>query len=159
MYCSSCGAESTLELNYCNRCGANMSQVIAPQQQIVPMSLTKPVVAIGLTTLILTLGGFAVLGIAAFNLGQVFRTPDPLIAMMIFGMITIAISDIMLLRLLSRIVRTALEGRPVAHLPKAAAREVPKQLSPRLEPVPSVTENTTRTFTPLFRESSDRGTK
>jgi hypothetical protein len=159
MYCSSCGAESTLELNYCNRCGANMSQVIAPQQQIAPISLTKPVVAIGLTTLLLTLGGFAVLGIAAFNLAQVLRTSDPLIAMMMFGMITIAISDIMLLRLLSRIVRTALEGRPVAHLPKAAPREVPKQLSPRLEPVPSVTENTTRTFSPLFRESSDRGTK
>jgi len=136
-----------------------MSQVIAPQQQIAPISVTKPVVAIGLTTLLLTLGGFAVLAIAAFNLAQVFRTSDPLIAMMMFGMITIAISDIMLLRLLSRIVRAALEGRPVAHLPKAPPREVPKQLSPRLEPVPSVTENTTRTFTPLFRESSDRGTK
>ena len=34
-----------------------------------------------------------------------------------------------------------------------------QQLPPRLEPVPSVTENTTRTFEPVYREPSDRGTR
>jgi hypothetical protein len=34
-----------------------------------------------------------------------------------------------------------------------------QQLSPpRLEGIPSVTENTTRTFSPIYREPSDRGT-
>ena len=30
---------------------------------------------------------------------------------------------------------------------------------PRMEPVPSVTENTTRTFSPIYREPADRGTR
>jgi len=32
-----------------------------------------------------------------------------------------------------------------------------QQLPPRMEPVGSVTENTTRTFSPIYREPSDRG--
>ena len=159
MYCPSCGAESTLELNYCNRCGANMVQALAPSQQIVPLNITKPILAIGLTTVLLTLGGFGILAIAAYNLAQVFQRADPIIALLMFGMITIMISDIMLIRMLSRIVRTSLDAKQVVQLPKPAPQELPRQLSPRLDPVPSVTEHTTRTFTPAFRETSDRGTK
>ncbi len=159
MYCPSCGAESALELNYCNRCGANMASLIAPAREIVPVSLTKPAVAIGLTTLLLTLGGFGVLVIGAINLALVLKDPDIIIPLIMFGMITILVSDIMLIRLLSRIIRASLDTKPTAQLPKPAVKEVPRQLSPRLEPVPSVTEHTTRTFTPAFKEPPDRGTK
>jgi len=158
MYCPSCGAESALELNYCNRCGANMASSIAPVREIVPISLTKPAVAIGLTTLLLTLGGFGVLLVGAINLAIVLKNSDPIIAFMMFGMITIMVSDIMLIRLLSRIIRASLDTKPIVQLPKPA-KEVPRQLSPRLEPVPSVTEHTTRTFTPAFKEPPDRGTR
>ena len=159
MYCPSCGAESALELNYCNRCGANMASSIAPAREIVPVSLTKPAVAIGLTTLLLTLGGFSVLVEGAIKLAIVLKNSDPIIAFMMFGMITIMVSDIMLIRLLSRIIRASLDTKPIAQLPKPAVKEVPRQLSPRLEPVPSVTEHTTRTFTPAFKEPPDRGTR
>ena len=159
MYCPSCGAESALELNYCNRCGANMASSIAPVREIVPISLTKPAVAIGLTTLLLTLGGFGVLLVGAINLAIVLKNSDPIIAFMMFGMITIMVSDIMLIRLLSRIIRASLDTKPIAQLPKPAVKEVPRQLGPRLEPVPSVTEHTTRTFTPAFKEPPDRGTR
>jgi hypothetical protein len=159
MYCPSCGAESALELNYCNRCGANMASSLVPSQQIVPVSLTKPAVAIGLTTTLITLGGFGVLVEGAIKLAQVFHDPDPIMAIIMLGMATIMVSDIMLIRLLSRIIRASLDTKPIAQLPKLAVKEVPKQLSPRLEPVPSVTEHTTRTFTPAFKEPSDRGTK
>lgn len=159
MYCPSCGAESALDLNYCNRCGANMVQTLAPAQQIAPLSITKPAIAIGLTSVILTLGGFGVLAIAGYNLARVFPNPDPLMALMVIGMATIMISDIILLRLLSRIVRTSLETRQVVQLPKLATQELPRQLNPRFEPVPSITEHTTRTFTPALRETPDRGTK
>jgi hypothetical protein len=37
---------------------------------------------------------------------------------------------------------------PVPHLPP-----------PRMEPVGSVTENTTRTFAPIYREPADKGTR
>ena len=159
MYFSSCGAESALELNYCNRCGANMASSIAPVREIVPVSLTKPAVAIGLTTLLLTLGGFAVLAVGAINLALVLKDTDAIIPLVMFGMITILVSDIMLIRLLSRIIRASLDPKPIAQLPKPAVKEGPRQLSPRLEPVPSVTEHTTRTFTPAFKEPPDRGTR
>ena len=40
------------------------------------------------------------------------------------------------------------DRQPAHHLPP-----------PRMEPVPSVTENTTRTFSPVYREPVDRGTR
>jgi hypothetical protein len=114
-----------------------------------------PALIIGAITVLLTLGGFTVLAVAARGLARALQTPDPLIALMVFGMSTIMICDILLLRLLSRIVKASLETRQVVQLPKPPARETPRQLSPRLEPVPSVTEHTTRTFSPAFRETAD----
>jgi hypothetical protein len=158
MYCPSCGAESTLDLNYCNRCGANMTAALA-SSQIVSANLTKPAVAIGLTTLAITLGGFAVLVEGAVKLAQVFHQSDPIMAVIMFGMITIMVSDIMLIRLLSRIIKASLETKPVLQLAKPVVKEGPRQLNPRLDPVPSVTEHTTRTFSPAFKAPSERGTK
>jgi hypothetical protein len=136
-----------------------MVQSLAPTQLVASIDITKPAVVIGLTTVLLTLGGFAILSIAAYNLAQVFTRGDPIIALLMFGMITIMISDIILLRLLSRIVRTSLDAKPIMQLPKPVTQELPRHLNPRLEPVPSVTEHTTRTFPAAFREKPDRGTK
>jgi hypothetical protein len=159
MYCPSCGTESALDLNYCNRCGANMTAAMAPQQ-IVTTNITKPVLVIGLLTTILTIGGFGVLAIGAYNLARVFTHPDPIMALMMFGMATIMVSDIMLIRLLSRIVRSSLEPRPIVQPLRLQQTSEPlRQLSPRLEPISSVTDHTTRTFSPAYREAADRGTK
>jgi hypothetical protein len=97
----------------------------------------------------------------AIKLAQVFNVQDPIMAIIMLGMTTILVSDIMLIRLLSRIINASLEAKkePPASLPKPQSREIPRQLNPKLEPVPSVTEHTTRTFSPMFREPSDRGTK
>lgn len=160
MYCSSCGAESALELNYCSRCGANMTLAIEPVREIVPISLTKPAMVIGLLMTLITLGGFSILIAGAITMAQVFRQSDPVIAIILIGMMTIGAIDIMLGRLLSRIVRASLETKQIVpQLPKQQAKVAPKQLNPRLEPVPSVTEHTTRTFSPAFREASDSGTQ
>ena len=159
MYCPSCGAELTLELKYCSRCGANVAAPIEPVRELVPISLTMPTLAIGLIVTLITLGGFALLITGAIKLASVFHVPDPIMAIILFGMCTIVIVDILLLRLLSRIVRASLDAKKESpSLPKQS-RETPRQLSPQLLPVPSVTEHTTRTFSPVYREPSDRGTK
>ena len=160
MYCPSCGAELTLELKYCNRCGANIATPVAPVRELVPISLTMPTVVIGLTVALLTLGGFAVLIEGAIKLATIFHVPDPIMAILVLGIGTIIACDILLLRLLSRMVRATLDIKKEApSLPRPQSRETPRQLSPQLEPVPSVTEHTTRTFSPMFREPTDRGTK
>jgi len=159
MFCSSCGAECALELNYCSRCGANITSVTTPPTQLVPINLTKPALILGATTTILTLGGFALIVTAAINLALVFKNPDPIMMITLFGMATIMVADIMLIRVLSRIVRASLEPKPGPELPRNMPREITRQLSPRLDAVPSVTEHTTRTFSPIYSESVDRGTK
>src|SRR6266852_3658283 len=111
MYCPSCGAESALELNYCNRCGANVAGSIAPVREFVPISLTKPAVAIGLTVALITLGGFGMLITGAVKLAEVFHAPDPVMAIIMLGMATIVLCDILLLRLLSRIISASLDTR------------------------------------------------
>ena len=53
MYCPSCGSEITVELKYCNRCGANLNWP-APIQTapLVPIKLTVPSIVLGLTVII-----------------------------------------------------------------------------------------------------------
>lgn len=158
MYCPSCGAETNRDLNYCSRCGSST----APETELVPISLTKPALAIGLTVALITLGGFVLLITGAIKLAEIFKVPDPIMAVIVMGMFTIAFCDFMLLRLLGRIVNNTLDARKdkPAALKKAAKRDTSRQLNPpQFEPVPSVTEHTTRTFTPVYREPSDRGTR
>jgi len=47
--------------------------------------------------------------------------------------------------------------KQMAPLPKPVAQTSPRQMSPRMEPAPSVTEHTTRTFNPIYKETSNRG--
>ncbi|HEV7395366.1 MAG TPA: hypothetical protein VGN86_02545 [Pyrinomonadaceae bacterium] len=159
MHCQSCGAETNRELNYCSRCGAST----APETTLVPINLTKPALAIGMTVALITLGGFGLLISGAVKLAEVFKVPDPIMAILVLGIFTIVFCDIMLLRMLSRIVNASLQaGKEKAVLPKQVTRDrdTSRQLnSPQFEPVPSVTEHTTRTFTPVYRETPERGTK
>src|SRR6266852_8254899 len=99
MYCPSCGAELTLELKYCSRCGANVAASMEPVRELVPISLTTPALAIGLTVALITLGGFVLLITGAVKLAEVFHVPDPIMAILVLGMATIALCDILLLRL------------------------------------------------------------
>ena len=158
MFCPSCGAESTNELNYCNRCGANLSLVPTANVEIAPINVTKPILIISVTLLLLTLGGFV--GIISGTIEMVRNGAGPMSpALPIFGMPTILTIDILLLRQLSKLISAALSPK---RLPaqKAAAQSqnelrFPRPATARLEPAPSVTENTTRFFEPLYRETNE----
>jgi hypothetical protein len=166
MYCPSCGLEYTIELKYCNRCGANLNAGLSTQPEPVIVNVTKPALIIGATLVVLTLGGFGGLIGGAVGLASVVHGNDPLIAMILFGMMTIMIVDIFLVRLLTKIITTSLSSStqtqprrpnllaspPVAQLPQPSAA--------RLQGVPSVTENTTRFFEPYRgpTEGEDRTT-
>lgn len=152
MYCPSCGAEYTIELKYCNRCGANLNTEIASQHEPVVLNLTKPTLIIGASLVTLTLGGFGGLVGGAVGLAPVVHGSDPLIALIFMGMTTIMIVDIFLVRLLTKIVNASLTpGAPSQ--PKRAkvlatptVSQLPQPSVAHLQGVPSVTENTTRFF-------------
>src|ERR1700752_3862725 len=104
MFCPSCGTEYTIELKYCNRCGANLSSQVGPSVAPVVVNVTKPTLIISVIVLLITLGGFAGLLTAVGELAPVMRGSDPLIAIIFMGMLTIMIVDIFLVRLLSKLI-------------------------------------------------------
>jgi hypothetical protein len=156
MYCSTCGTESVQGLNYCNRCGATLNT----QSPLTPsFSLTKPVLILGGLVAFITMFGFMAVIMGSSELAsRGFGHEDALIPLF-FGMTTILVVDILLLRQLSRIISASLQaGAPTAPAKHAKELAEPGQTrrklqAPTFEPVPSVTENTTRTFEPVYRES------
>lgn len=149
MFCPSCGTEST-GLNFCNRCGANLVVSVAPVQ-VAPINLTKPILIIGAVIALLTLGGFGVIisgTIEMVRSGAGGVSP----ALPIFGMPTLLTLDILLIRQLSKLINAALSPeRRQLSVQQPQAYFDPRLSRPstaRLEPAPSVTENTTRFFDP-----------
>ena len=96
-------------------------------------------------------------GARALSLNLHGGNNDPLIALIVMGMITILTVDIFLIRQLSRVITAALSStvQPQPKRPNAiAAHPIPQLQRPntsRLEPAPSVTEHTTRFFEPVYR--------
>ena len=150
MFCPSCGTESTIELNYCNRCGANLTAALSPTTEFVPINLTKPVTIIGLVVLFLTLGGFAGVLSTSIDLARGAGGQDLATLVLIFGMLTILTIDILLIRQLSKLISAALSPNRLAAKKQPAPTQnelrYSRPAAARLDPAPSVTENTTRFF-------------
>lgn len=163
MYCPSCGSEISVELKYCNRCGANLTAV----QPMYPAPLAKPV-RLSLPTIVL--GSMVTCGIgiileSARNLAGMQLNAVALTWIVIFSMATLFSCTALLLRFWLKVVSMNRESYQPQNQPRLPA-QIPaplslpqQQLPPRLDGVPSVTENTTRTFSPAYTEHSDRGTR
>jgi hypothetical protein len=155
MYCSSCGVAVAQGLTYCNYCGAkvsgakgdsvNESPAVKPEMLVAAMVF---VFVLGLAAITMLMGMMkAVLG---FNVGLIiaFTLLSFLIMLSIEGVI---------IRLLLRRKRgteeagdtVELKGQATNELDAAQARVLP-------EPVPSVTEHTTRAFEPVYNERTSK---
>lgn len=159
MFCPSCGTECPVGLNYCNRCGANLSALTAVPE-IVQVNITKPALIIGTILAVFTLGGFGALIGGALALSTVIHGNDPLIAMIFFGMLTIMIVDIILVRQLSKLISASIKSDSLASPKKLVAQpqtvpQLPRLTTAQLTPTPSVTEHTTRFFEPVYRSPTE----
>jgi len=155
MFCPSCGAESPIELNYCNRCGANLTSAL--QAEVTPVSVTKPVLIIGAVLLFITLGGFVGVLSAALEVATRAGGGDLSLAIVSFGMITILTIDVLLFILLWKLINATLSSHKNPRDKRTTSSKDPvpfaRPTTAQLEPAPSVTENTTRFFEPVYRES------
>jgi len=165
MFCPSCGTEYTIELKYCNRCGANLNTALATQPEPVVVNLTKPTLIIGVVMTLLTLGGFGLVIGGAIELAHSIQLgSDPVIAMVVMGMLTILTADIFLVRQLAKLIDASV--RPGAsktsrkQIPPATVSQMQQPKTSHFTPVASVTENTTRFFEPYRApsEGEDRTT-
>jgi len=159
MYCPTCGNEITVELKYCNRCGANLTlpATTAPMY-LPPVKLTVPSIVLGITIL----GGLGVIFGAASDFARNGLHPAAIVWIVLFSAATLFACVGLLIRFLTKMMTLGRELAPPQSQPRPTFTDrptVPHLPPPRMEPVPSVTENTTRTFTPVYREPADRGTR
>ena len=158
MYCPTCGNEITVELKYCNRCGANLSlPMMAPPVAMAPVKLTLPSIILGLTIL----GGLGVIFGSATEFARQHLHPFAIVWMVLFSSAALFGCTGLMIRFFTKML-TMPQGIPTGRPSNTPIndRQPMHHLPPqRMEPVPSVTENTTRTFSPIYREQADRGTR
>jgi hypothetical protein len=159
MYCQSCGNEIAVELKYCNRCGANLAFTNTNTQLVTlpPVKLAVPTIALALTII-------AGLGIIMGGAAQMSVVGVPAVAivwMVIFAVGMLFGCASLMIRFWTKLIDLQRHSISTEQPPRPSIVERPsfQQLPPRVEGVPSVTENTTRTFSPVYTEAADRGTK
>jgi hypothetical protein len=150
MYCSTCGVNVAQGLSYCNYCGAKLS---GAGDNGTESSEVRP----GL--LVSAMAGTFILGLVAITMlmgmmKSVLGLPaDRILAFALLPFLIMLLLEGVFLRLLFRRRRKTeqvdeparLNGPATKELEAAHARGLP-------EPVPSVTEHTTRAFDPIHTE-------
>ncbi|HEX8160458.1 MAG TPA: zinc ribbon domain-containing protein [Pyrinomonadaceae bacterium] len=158
MYCQTCGAETQPGLNYCNRCGSPVSAATA-HEVVVPVDLTSPVRWVSATIGLSFLIGLTIIFITIAQLAASGFQRDGVMAIACISLIMLGVVEISLIRLLARVLGVDREGGPPRQLKRKRGKEIaapqPQYIQPAANyaaPPTSVTEHTTRTFSPAFRE-------
>lgn len=144
MYCANCGTQTAPELSYCNRCGVNLRE----RTESNTASITAFITAMTLVGIV----GLGIMFAGALVLRRGALLSQELIGFfMLFSFLITGLTEFMLFRNLSRL--TAPKESKVRFVPPPAANDLRlPQHSTLGEPVPSVTENTTRTLEYATRE-------
>jgi hypothetical protein len=149
MYCSSCGTRVASGLSYCSRCGGEVGaedRTVPLAPPPIPEFLIWAIVGVSVGGLSLIIGLMAVMKWAGFDLG--------LIAMFtILSFLLLLGAESVFIWLLLRLRRPAIKPIALTHSREITTKElVDKQVRSLPEPVPSVTEQTTRTLEPVYRD-------
>jgi hypothetical protein len=155
MYCSSCGVAVAQGLSYCNYCGAKLNG--AKGESVVKSSEVKPelLVSAMVAAFILGLGAIAVLigvmkEVVGFDLSII-------LAVTVFSFILMLVVEGVLIRLLLNGKRGGREVGDTKPPKEQKTRELGEGQARVLpEPIPSVTEHTTRAFEPIYTERKSK---
>ena len=155
MYCSFCGAAVTPGLSYCNHCGEKLSGTksdsIIKSREVRPESLVGAMVF----TFVFGLGAITILmGV----MKAVIHLDNGLILFLALLSFLVMISlEGVFIRLLFRRKRVADEAGDTGQLQGQATRELDAAQARALpEPLPSVTEHTTRAFDPIYLDRKSK---
>lgn len=144
MYCANCGMQLAPGLSYCNRCGFNLKERHAAPQMV-------PITAFLTAITVLGIGGLGIMLGGAIALREAGLTQDLIGIFMLFTFLLTSTSEFMLIRNLSKLIAPK-ESKPRS-MPAPVHHDLRlPQASTLGEPVPSVTENTTRTLEYARRE-------
>ncbi|MBC8030651.1 MAG: hypothetical protein H7Z16_11115 [Pyrinomonadaceae bacterium] len=141
MYCSTCATPLTPGLSYCNRCGASLKERDDPKSGAISTQLISAITVLGIAGLGLMLGG----AIALKNGAQFHEELIGIFMFMTFSLVGVV--EFFLCRQLSKVIGGKENARVISPQQPVTTAELrgpqPRSLP---EPLPSVTENTTRTL-------------
>ena len=144
MYCPSCGIALSQQLKYCNRCGAQLIAVIESSKKRLDEYLDG-LFWITVFGLGLILGGLALMK-------RVLQLSEGLIiAYLILSSLAFSINFALSLREILRMLKDSKEAKAINEVGHLDTNELsPGKEAPALGAMPSVTENTTREFEPIY---------
>jgi predicted nucleic acid-binding Zn ribbon protein len=157
MYCAACGGPVAPGLKFCNRCGSSLGKERDESSHAgIITALITGIVIVGM-------GGLGIMLAGALNLKTNGQLGNDAVAIFMFLTFLIVITvELFMLRQLSRVLgessrRNERVDQPQPLFQPATAspnelRAAPLRTLP--EPIPSVTENTTRTLEHSLRETS-----
>lgn len=157
MYCQTCGAQLAQPLSYCNQCGADLSTLKVQDQagtaETAIDTLLWVIVGTTITLLGMALGALVLIKNGAINqmLGLAF---------VILTFVSLLVAEGVLVWRLLNLNRGAKEIRSVSQLHDLKTEEpdplITRALHEPLEPVSSVTEETTRILEPSYSKGERR---
>ena len=149
MYCPACGNPHSKDLSFCNRCGMNLKEQEKTKTGAISAFLTA-------ITLIGTIGLGIMLGGALSLRKEADLDPTLIGFFMLFVFLIVITTEFLLVRQLSRL--TAEPKQVFLAPPQVTTQNELPPAQPRTlaEPIPSVTENTTRTLEYARREELNR---
>lgn len=155
MYCASCGVAVAQGLSYCNYCGAKLSGAkgdsVSKAPEVKPELLVSSMVLVfvfGLVAITMLMG--VMKAVLRFDFG-------PIVAFTMLSFLIMLSIEGVLVRLLFRRKRDAEEAGDTVLMKAQGTNELDapqRRVLP--EPVPSVTEHTTRAFEPVYNERTSK---
>ena len=140
MYCSNCGTPVTNGVSFCNRCGKGLRERTESKSSYAITAFLTAITSIGIVGLGIMLGGSLVLRKEA-------GLPVELVGFfMLFTFVIVALIEIMLVRNLSKLMGSAERTQHLPTAPQPPLELRPPTTTEFVEPIGSVTDNTTRTL-------------
>lgn len=149
MFCSTCGVAVTQGLSYCNYCGAKLNPAKGDSKTPqLPTGLLIPAISF------LFIFGLVAIGMLMGIMKVVLELPiEAVLGFSLLPFLLLLLLEFVFIRLLLRSRRGADEARDPGPLKGSATKELDgRQMGALPEHQTSVTEHTTRTFDPIYKD-------
>jgi hypothetical protein len=155
MYCSSCGVAVTPGLTYCNYCGEKL--IGAKSASIIKSPEVRPETLVGAMVFAFVFGLGAITVLMGVMKAVLHLETGLILFFALLSFLVMLSLEGVFIRLLLRRKRGAEEAGDTVRLKGQATRELDAAQARVLpEPMPSVTEHTTRAFDPIYTERTSK---
>ena len=153
MYCSSCGVAVATGLSYCNFCGAKLT----PSDSGTRSAEVKPGTLIAAMAFVFIFG-LAAIGFLITILKAVLEmNVGPILGFTSLSFLILLVLEGVFIRLLFQSKPRTKQGSDAREFKALATKELhAAQARGLAEPLPSVTEHTTRAFNPVYRDKPSK---